>query len=177
MFAVDIYRPEEWHDFFVMIGGAAAVLTGLVFVALSLNLEVLLRDVMHRARSIGTLTNFVGIFVVSAVALMGAQTDVSIGIAWLLVALGAGFVYVRPWPTTRRAQPRPSTLRFVVGCALYAGEIAGSVLILSGVTAGLYLAASSMTLLAVYSVTGAWLLVVGARIDTADDASGASTRP
>ncbi len=57
------------------------------------------------------------------------------------------------------------------------GEIAGSVLILSGVTAGLYLAASSMTLLAVYSVTGAWLLVVGARIDTADDASGASTRP
>jgi hypothetical protein len=38
MFAGDIYRPEEWHDFFVMLGGAAAVLTGLVFVALSLNL-------------------------------------------------------------------------------------------------------------------------------------------
>jgi hypothetical protein len=33
----DIYRPDEWHDFFLTVGGASAVLTGLVFVALSLN--------------------------------------------------------------------------------------------------------------------------------------------
>ena len=58
-----------------MLGGAAAVLTGLVFVALSLNLSVLLRDVMHRARSIGTLTNFGGIFIVCAVVdLDGVRT-------------------------------------------------------------------------------------------------------
>lgn len=167
MFATDIYRPAEWHDYFVMIGSAAAVLTGLVFVALSLNLNTLLRDVMHRARSIGTLTNFGGIFVVSAVALMGNQTHVSIAIAWLVVALTAGFVYVRPWPTTRLASP-PTTLtslRFATGSALYVGEIVGSILLLAGAMAGLYLAASAMTLLAVYSVTGAWLLVVGARVE------------
>jgi len=103
-----------------MLGGAAAVLTGLVFVALSLNLSVLLRDVMHRARSIGTLTNFGGIFIVCAVALMGDQTHVSIGVVWLVVSVGVGFVYVRPWPATRRA---------------------GS------------------------AVTGAWLLILGARHD------------
>jgi hypothetical protein len=28
-----IYRPDEWNHFFVMVGGAAAVLIGLVFVA------------------------------------------------------------------------------------------------------------------------------------------------
>ena len=124
-----------------MVGGAAAVLTGLVFVALSLNLGVLLHDAMHRARSIGTLTNFGAIFVISAVALMGDQTHVSLGVVWLLVSLGAGFVYVRPWPTTRRMSS-PSTVmtssvRFVMGSALYLGEAAGSVLVLSGVTAGL----------------------------------------
>jgi hypothetical protein len=165
MLAADVYRPAEWHDFFVMLGGAAAVLTGLVFVALSLNLDALLPDVTHRARSIGTLTNFGGIFVISAVALMGDQTHVSIGIAWLLVSIAAGFVYVRPWPTTRRVGP-PSTVttaRFVAGTALYLGEVVGAVLIISGVTAGLYIAASSMTLLTVFSVTGAWLLVLGAR--------------
>jgi hypothetical protein len=43
------------------------------------------------------------------------------------------------------------------------GEAVGSVLLLSGVTAGLYLATSSMTLLTVYSISGAWLLVLGAR--------------
>jgi hypothetical protein len=26
--AAAVYRPEEWRDFFVMVGGAAAVLTG-----------------------------------------------------------------------------------------------------------------------------------------------------
>src|SRR4051812_24505689 len=99
-----------------MVGGAAAVLTGLVFVALSLNVDVLLRDAMHRARSIGTLTNFAAIFLMSAVALMGGLSHVSIGIVWLLVAIGGGFVYGRPWPTTRRTSPSfVTTVRFVTG--------------------------------------------------------------
>jgi hypothetical protein len=38
--AVGVYRPEFWHDFFVMVGGRAAVLSGLVFVAMTLNLDV-----------------------------------------------------------------------------------------------------------------------------------------
>jgi hypothetical protein len=42
--AVDIYRPDLWRDFFVMVGGGAAALTGLVFVAMSLNLDVIARD-------------------------------------------------------------------------------------------------------------------------------------
>jgi modulator of FtsH protease len=159
-----VYRPAEWHDFFVMVGGAAAVLTGLVFVALSLNLDALLRDPMHRSRSIGTLTNFGAIFVISGVALMDHLSHIWIGVAWLLVSIGGVLVYDYPWPTTHRLGPsRLTTVRFVSGTALYVGLIAGSVLVLSGLTAGLYIAASSAILLAVYSVTGAWLLVVGAR--------------
>lgn len=166
MVAADVYRPDEWHDFFVMVGSAAAVLTGLVFVALSLNLDVILRGVMHRARSIGTLTNFGGIFVICAFALMGHQTHVTIGLAWLLVSIAAGFVYAYPWPTARQAsRSRLTYARFMTGSALYLGEIVGAVLLVAGVKAGLYVAASSMTLLAVYSVTGAWLLVTGARDD------------
>ena len=41
MVALDVYRPEQWHDFFITVGGGAAVLTGLVFVAMSLNLGVI----------------------------------------------------------------------------------------------------------------------------------------
>src|SRR3954471_11058586 len=165
-FAADIYRHEEWHEFFLMVGGAAAVLTGLVFVALSLNVGGLLHDAMPRAGSIGPLTNFGAIFVISAVALMGDQTHVSLGVVWLLVSLVAGFVYVRPWPTTRRmstTSTMTSSARFMMGTALYLAEAVGSILVLSDVTAGLYVAAAALTLLAVYSVTGAWLLVVGVR--------------
>jgi modulator of FtsH protease len=163
MLAADLYRPAEWHDFFLMVGGAAAVLTGLVFVALSLNVNTILGDVTHRARSIGTLTNFLGIFLICAVALMGDQTHVTIGIAWLLVSTGAVFVYVHPWITAPNQIQSMLFVRFMTGSLLYLGQVVGAILLISGLTAGLYLAAASMTLLAVYSVTGAWLLVLGAR--------------
>jgi modulator of FtsH protease len=162
MFAAVIYRPAEWRDFFFMLGGAAAALTGLVFVALALNVNAILGDRPNRLRSIGTLTNFGGIFVICSVALMGDQTHVTIGITWLLVSIVAGFVYVRVRiiaPTPSRSELRP---RFLLGSALYLGQVVGSIVLLSGIAAGLYLAGASMTLLEVYSVTGAWLLVLGA---------------
>jgi hypothetical protein len=52
---LNVYRHEEWHDFFVMVGGAAAALAGLVFVAMSLNLATIFQDPTHRFRAIGTL--------------------------------------------------------------------------------------------------------------------------
>lgn len=63
MVTVDIYRPEQWHDFFIMVGGGAAALTGLVFVAMSLNLEAIVKEVTHRHRAISTLAGFTTVFV------------------------------------------------------------------------------------------------------------------
>ena len=37
------YSAELWHDFFIGVAGAAAALTGLLFVSLSINLEQILR--------------------------------------------------------------------------------------------------------------------------------------
>jgi hypothetical protein len=163
MVLADVYRPEQWHDYFVMVGGAAAALTGLVFVALSLNL-VILGDAMHRARSVGTLTNFGGIFVVCALALMGGQGHAAIGVEWLVVSVAAGVVYAYPWPATMRARRSTLTVvRFTTGSALYLAEIAGALVLLLGIRTGLYVAAGSMTLLAAYSVSGAWLLLVSTR--------------
>ena len=101
MLAAEVYRPDQWHDFFITVGGAAAVLTGLVFVALSLNVEVVLRDATHRYRAIGTLNNFAGIFVLCALALMGGQNHVAIGTEWLLVSSFACGVYVYGYARAR----------------------------------------------------------------------------
>jgi hypothetical protein len=35
---------EEWHDFFVVVAGAAAVLAGLVFVGVSINLDTIMSN-------------------------------------------------------------------------------------------------------------------------------------
>jgi hypothetical protein len=165
MHAADIFRPDEWHDFFVMVGGAAAALTGLVFVALSLNLEIVLRDATHRHRAIGTLTNFAGVFVLSAFALMGGQNHIAIAIEWLLVSTGAGAVYVNNYMRARHAGGSQETLslpRAVGGSVFYVALIAGCIIVLFNATAGLYIAAVAMVSLGAYSVSGAWLLLVGA---------------
>jgi hypothetical protein len=80
--APDVYRPDEWHDFFLTVGGAAAVLTGLVFVAMSINLNDVTRDSTHRFRAIGTLTGFIAAFVICSLALMGGQGHVALGVEW-----------------------------------------------------------------------------------------------
>ena len=77
MLVADAYRPDQWHDFFMTVGGASAAVTGLVFVASSLNLEVVTHDATHRYRAIGTLMNFAGIFVLCSLALMGGQNHVA----------------------------------------------------------------------------------------------------
>src|SRR6476646_12184758 len=94
MLAADVYQPEQWHDFFLMVGGAAAALAGLVFVAMSLNLDVVMRDATHRYRAIGTLTNFIGIFALCSLALMGGQNHEAVGAEWLVASIVAGAVYV-----------------------------------------------------------------------------------
>ena len=33
------YSPQAWHDLFVMLGGAAAALTGMLLVAVSLHVD------------------------------------------------------------------------------------------------------------------------------------------
>ena len=47
----DAYSTEGWRELFVFVGGAAAVLTGLVFVALSLHLNPIIRHPDWRGRA------------------------------------------------------------------------------------------------------------------------------
>ncbi len=166
MLASDAYRPDEWHDFFVMVGGAGAVLTGLVFVALSLDLATLVGDATHRHRAIGTLTNFAAIFVLCALVLMGGQGHIAVGVEWMIVATAAGAVYVNGYLQARKTGGSHTTLsvkRTLFGTSLFLAQIVGSVVLILGEEAGLYVAAIAMVLVAAYSVSGAWLLLAGVR--------------
>ena len=44
MIAADIFRPEQWANFFLLVGTGAVTLTGLVFVAMSLNPKAIAID-------------------------------------------------------------------------------------------------------------------------------------
>ena len=164
MVALDAYRPDQWHDFFVMVGGSAAVLTGLVFVALSLNVDVVTQDATHRYRAIDTLTGMTGVFVISALVLMGGQDHRAVGIEWLVVAAISVAVYLRGHVQAVRLSGNMAWLRAsrtVVVAAFYLTQLVGAALLVADYIAGLYVAAVAMVAALAFMISGAWLLVVG----------------
>ena len=63
-----------WHDFFIGTIGAAAALTGLLFVAISINLDQVLKYPGLPGRAAGTLGMLVSALIVSGFAL-GARSE------------------------------------------------------------------------------------------------------
>jgi len=162
--ASDVYARGEWRDFFVMVGGGTAALAGLVFVAMSLNLTIIAQDATHRNRAIGTLTGFASVFAICALALLGDQTHLSLGIEWLVVAAIAGSIYVLGYFDAVRSGGSSAALslgRVLFGTACYLSQIVGASLLIAAHVEGLYLAAGAIVVLIPYMISGAWLLLVG----------------
>ncbi len=69
-----------WRDYFVMVGGGAAALTGLVFVAMTLHLDDITNDPVHRHRARTILAGLTAVFIRCALVLMGGQDRRAIAI-------------------------------------------------------------------------------------------------
>lgn len=161
---IDIFRPDQWHDFFIIVGGATAALTGLVFVAMSINLHIITSDPTHKNRAIGTLTGFTAIFLICSLALIGNQNHLSIGIEWLIISAVATFIYIRGYilaVKTGGSEKSLSIGRTIGGSACYAAQIIGSILLIFGHISGLYIASIAMVASFTSLISGAWLLLMG----------------
>src|SRR5580704_395225 len=86
MVTLEVYDPEQWNNFFILIGTGSATLAGLVFVAMTINLKGVTKDATHRYRAINMLTGFTSVFIISSLALMGHQTYRTLAIEWLIVS-------------------------------------------------------------------------------------------
>jgi len=147
-----------------MVGGSAAVLTGLVFVALSLNVNVVTKDASHRYRAIDTLSGMTGVFAICALVLMGGQDHRAVGIEWLVVAGISIAIYIRGYVQAVRLGGSAAWLRggrVVVLAVVYVTQLVGAALLVANYVAGLYVAAVAMVAALAFMISGAWLLVVG----------------
>jgi hypothetical protein len=157
----DIYRPEQWTDFFILVGTGAVTLTGLVFVAMALNLKAIAADATHRYRAINTLTGLALVFMRCALVLMGAQNHHSIG-AELFVVCGISLaVFYRGYTKAMKMSRGLRLSRIVGGSVVHLTEMLGAALFFFGHLAGLYIAAVAMVTNTCYMITAAWLLVMG----------------
>ena len=161
---------DQWQNFFVMVGGGAAALAGLVFIAMSINLSIITRDATHKNRAIATLTGFTAVFMICGFALIGNQNYQWIGVEWLAVSLVPTITYIRVYIRATkigRSSVGLSIGRFIAGTTCYVTQIVGSVLLMSGYAAGLYVASVAMVLSFAFFISGAWLLIIGVYEDHA----------
>jgi hypothetical protein len=161
MIAGDIFRPEQWTDFFLLVGTGAVTLTGLVFVAMSLNLKVIAVDATHRYRAINTLTGLTLVFMRCALVLMGAQNHGSIGAELFVVSGISAAVFVKGYTRAIRMSNGLTLSRIVGGSFVHLAEMIGAALFFLGHLAGLYIAALAIVTNTCYMITAAWLLVIG----------------
>jgi hypothetical protein len=161
---MDIFHPEQWHDFFLLVGTGAATLTGLIFIALTIHLRTITQDMVHRGRALSSLNGLVVIFLQCSFILLPQQKHTIIGFELLLLALvGFAVFFIGVFRTVKSSSRSPtySVDRALMGFALYVIEIIGSIILISGHISGLYIAAIGILATLFFIVTGAWILVVG----------------
>jgi hypothetical protein len=161
---MDAFRPVQWHDFFITVGGGSAALAGLVVVAMSLHLRVIARDpvLRHRARSI--LTALAALFVRCSLALMGGQSGRAIGIELIIVlvpVVAGGLLSFVDVARSQAGVPRASVWRTFGSLACYLTEIVGAGLLVTGYGDGIYVVAAAMLANFFFTISGSWLLLVG----------------
>jgi hypothetical protein len=164
MVTPEVYNPEQWNNFFVLVGTGSAALTGLVFVAVTINLKGVAKDATHKYRAINMLSGFTSVFVISSLALMGYQTYRTLGIEWLIVSLFAGAINTNGYIQAFKQQGSLyalSLFRIIGGSACYLGQIIGCLMLLFGSSTGVYISAVSLIINFYFLVSGSWLLILG----------------
>ncbi len=155
---------DPWNNYFLMVGGGAAALAGLIFVAMSINPKGIIRNSTHKNRAINMLTGYSAVFMACSLALLGNQTPLALGFEWLLLWLIATFIFVRGYVVAIRSGMSSvglNTPRLAGGTACYLAEIVGAIFLILGRGAGLYIAAIATIVLFGFLISGAWLLIIG----------------
>ncbi len=124
------YDPAAWAAFFTAVTGAAAALAGLLFVAVSINLDKVLKSAtMLPARAAETLAMLLFIVVSSALSLVPQDVEL-LGAEILVIAVPLTLITVRNQLNFQRQHPDSPLLWSVSrmtasGVALVPGTIAG----------------------------------------------------
>ncbi len=157
------YDPSEWSDLFVATAGASAALAGLVFVAVSINVDRILKLSGIPERALETVLLLLGVVLVAIVGLIPGQSEVALGVELLALGLVLGGVIARLERRSLQGTPQPpsqvrlrvfliaaGTLPFIVGGASLLAEFGG----------GLYWIVGGIVFAIAGAVGNAWVLLV-----------------
>ena len=156
----------DWHELFLAAAGAAAGLAGLIMVALSVNIEMIVKYPSMASRAGASIAGLMLVVIVTIAGLVPDLTDVWLGaitIGFTLVALGFAIDSVVRIAREPEAKAAQTFAKSVLTLAPLLSFLVGGVVLLTGVDGGLNFVAAGILLVFVGSVTNAWVLLVEIR--------------
>jgi hypothetical protein len=155
------YDLEPWHDLFVMVGGVAGALIGLLFVAISINLDRIIAGANLPRRALETVAVLVAILTVAVLGLV-PQPGWAIGVETLLLAGGVLILLVGRLRHLGRSveQRRFRSVPAVVLAAFALPLVAAGLTLILGAGGGLYWVVPATVLGFGGAVLNAWVLLV-----------------
>jgi hypothetical protein len=160
---------DEWHDFFLAQAGAAGVLTGLVFVAVSINLRVIVSepDFGLPGRAVEALILLVGVLTASVLLLVPGQGPLIVGAEVLVVGLVTWgcvvtiqLMRLRSWGTMRPDLRQAFVVRVALGQIATLPLVVAGIAVLVGGLGGLYWLVAGMVFSTLVALFEAWVLLV-----------------
>ena len=159
------YDPESWHELFVMSGGAAAALAGLIFVAVSLNHDDILSNPVLPPLAMQTLGILVAVVLLSAFGLAPGQPPWVLGAE--LIAVGLAVTAVVAFTTLRVHRHLDNrwwvASHFILGAAATIPLLLGGLSLVVGGGGGLYWCLIEIVAGFVVAAYYAWVLLIEIR--------------
>jgi hypothetical protein len=154
----------DWSNYLAVQASVSATLTGLVFVAVSINLSRVLAIPGLPGRAAESLMHFFGVLLVSTTALVPGQTAVMFGTEVIVLAsllwLFQTMIQIR-YIRLRTGHPRWwLVIRIVQTQIISLPFIAAGILLVQGSPGGLYWLVPGFLLSLIFGVVEAWVLLV-----------------
>lgn len=161
---------SAWESFFVTAGGAAAVLAGLIFVGISINLQKLLQKTIVSRGAWVSLLTLVEVLIVSLFMLIPEQPLVALGaevggiglICWIVITIVTIYQLARAGQDDfPEGQTWYGGLAMILLSQLIAAPIVvGGVLLLLNMKSGVYWTLPGILSALPYSLYMGWVLTV-----------------
>lgn len=161
---MDPYQADQWHDFFLATAGAAAALTGLLFVAISLHIRYVAMDPRYRSMARGSLVGLVLVLVLSLVVLIH-QPAVWLGVELTAVGLAyiplGGVLLVASMRSGGSSHMRSTLVRSGGGYLLALIGVFGGLSVALRFGPGLFIVAFILIAILLWNLWDAWVLLMG----------------
>lgn len=161
---MDAYSSTFWGPAFTAIAGSSAALTGLLFVAISINLSQIIKVPGLVPRAIEVLVLLTAVLILSTLMLMPSQSAATLGSEALAIAVIAEIFIARIQFRASRHMVGFTPVGFaarVFGSQLGVVLLTvGGVSLLAETAGGLYWIVPGMLAAMISAIIGAWVLLV-----------------